>query len=67
MPRFTSTNGTLVNFILDNIFVVAIAVISGGALLWPALGPRGKRVTPLQATQMINRGKTLVLDVRTAE
>ena len=55
------------NFILDNIFIVAIAVISGGALLWPALGPRGKRVTPLQATQMINRGKSLVLDVRTAE
>ncbi|QOY94756.1 rhodanese-like domain-containing protein [Massilia sp. UMI-21] len=55
------------NFILDNIFVVAIAVISGGALLWPALAPRGKRATPLQATQMINRGKSLVLDVRTAE
>ena len=41
------------NFILDNIFVVAIAVISGGALLWPALGPRGKRATPLQATQKL--------------
>lgn len=67
MRRFSSTIGTLVNFILDNIFVVAIAVISGGALLWPALAPRGKRATPLQATQMINRGKSLVLDVRTAE
>lgn len=67
MRRFSSTIGTLVNFILDNIFVVAIAVISGGALLWPALGPKGKRVSSLQATQMINRGKTLVLDVRTAE
>jgi len=56
-----------VKFILDNIFVVAIAVISGLALLWPALSPRGKRATALQATQMINRGKSLVLDVRTAE
>jgi len=56
-----------VKFILDNIFVVAIAVISGLALLWPALAPRGKRATALQATQMINRGKTLVLDVRTGE
>ncbi|MGH8855985.1 MAG: rhodanese-like domain-containing protein [Telluria sp.] len=55
------------NFIIDNIFIVAIAVISGGALLWPALAPRGKRATPLQATQMINRGKSLVLDVSTAE
>ena len=55
------------NFLLDNIFVVAIAVISGVALLWPALTPRGKRATPLQVTQMINRGKTTVVDVRNAE
>lgn len=55
------------NFIVDNIFVVAIAVISGAALLWPALAPRGKRATPLQVTQMINRGKTTVVDVRSAE
>ncbi|WP_020653789.1 rhodanese-like domain-containing protein [Massilia niastensis] len=54
-------------FILDNIFIVAIAVISGGALLWPALAPRGKRATPLQVTQMINRGKTTVVDVRGAD
>lgn len=67
MLRFSSTNGTLVNFILDNIFIVAIAVISGAALLWPALAPRGKRVTPLQATQMINRGKTTIVDVRSTE
>ena len=67
MRRFSSTIGSLVKFILDNIFVVAIAVISGLALLWPALSPRGKRATALQATQMINRGKSLVLDVRTAE
>ncbi|MGF6272082.1 rhodanese-related sulfurtransferase [Massilia sp. UYP11] len=55
------------NFLLDNIFVVAIAVISGAALLWPALAPRGKRASPLQVTQMINRGKTTVVDVRSAE
>ena len=55
------------NFIVDNIFIVAIAVISGGALLWPALAPRGKRATPLQLTQMINRGKTVVVDVRSAD
>jgi len=67
MLRFSSTNGTLVNFILDNIFIVAIAVISGAALLWPAVAPRGKRVTPLQATQMINRGKTTIVDVRSTE
>jgi len=54
-----------VKFILDHIFVVAIAVISGGALLWPALAPRGRRASPLQATQLMNRGKaTAVIDVR---
>ena len=52
-------------FILDHIFVVAIAVISGGALLWPALAPRGRRASPLQATQLMNRGKaTAIIDVR---
>ena len=56
------------NFILDHLLIVAIAVISGGALLWPALVPGGRRATPLQATQMINRGKsTAVIDVRTAD
>lgn len=54
-------------FILDHIFVVAIAVVSGLALLWPALRPAGRRATALQVTQMINRGKTTVLDVRGAD
>jgi rhodanese-related sulfurtransferase len=63
--QFSSTNGNFVKFILDHIFVVAIAVISGAALLWPALAPRGRRATPLQATQMMNRGKaTAIVDVR---
>lgn len=52
------------NFILDHIFVVSIVVLSGGALLWPALQPRGKRASALQVTQLINRGKSIVLDVR---
>jgi rhodanese-related sulfurtransferase len=57
-----------VKFILDHIFIVAIVVLSGGALLWPALQPRGKRASPLQVTQLINRGKTTIVDVRdTAE
>jgi len=56
-----------VKFIIDNIFLVAIAVLAGGALLWPALAPRGKRASPLQLTQMINRGKTTIVDVRSNE
>ncbi|MFC0136201.1 sulfurtransferase [Massilia eurypsychrophila] len=54
-------------FIIDHIFTVALVLISGGALLWPALQPRGKRSSPLQVTQVINRGKATIVDVRPAE
>lgn len=54
-------------FIIDHILVVAIAVVSGVALLWPALRPAGRRATPLQVTQLMNRGKTTVIDVRSAD
>jgi rhodanese-related sulfurtransferase len=56
-----------VKFIIDHIFTVALVLLSGGALLWPALQPRGKRASALQVTQLINRGKTTVVDVRTPE
>jgi rhodanese-related sulfurtransferase len=56
-----------VKFIIDHIFVVAIAVVSGLGLLWPALRPAGRRATPLQVTQLMNRGKTTVIDVRNAD
>ena len=56
------------NFILDHLLTVAIAVISGGALLFTSLAPRGRQATPLQVTQMMNRGKaTAVVDVRSTE
>ena len=54
-------------FILDHIFLVSIATASGLALLLPALQPRGKRASILEATQLINRAKTTILDVRTPE
>lgn len=56
------------NFITDHFITVAIAALSGGALLWLSLAPRGRQVSPLQATQLINRGKsTAVIDVRGAD
>ncbi|RJG03393.1 rhodanese-like domain-containing protein [Noviherbaspirillum sedimenti] len=54
-------------FIIDNIWLFAVLLVSGGALLWPYLQTRGRKATLLQATQMINQGKTVVLDVRSAE
>jgi rhodanese-related sulfurtransferase len=56
-----------VKFILDHILVVVVALASGLALLLPALQPKGKRASSLQVTQMINRGKTTIVDVSTAE
>lgn len=51
-------------FLIDNIWLIGIALISGGALLWPNLQRRGSKVTTLQATQLINQGKAVIIDVR---
>lgn len=51
-------------FIIDNIFLLALVLVSGGGLLWPFLQRRGQKVSLLQATQLINQGKTVVVDVR---
>jgi rhodanese-related sulfurtransferase len=55
-----------VKFIIDHIFLVGIAVLSGGALLWPALTQRGKKASPQQVTLLINRAKATIVDVRDA-
>ncbi|MGZ3183244.1 MAG: rhodanese-like domain-containing protein [Telluria sp.] len=53
-------------FLLDHIFLVAVAVLSGAALLLPSMRSGGRRSSSLEVTQLINRGKTLILDVRDA-
>jgi rhodanese-related sulfurtransferase len=55
-----------VKFLMDNIFLVAIAFLSGAMLIWPLLrrGAGGASVNTLEATQMINRQDALMLDVR---
>ena len=55
-----------VKFFIDNIFLIILALVSGGALVFPLLQRGGSKVSTLQATQMINQGKTLILDVREA-
>jgi rhodanese-related sulfurtransferase len=59
----------LLKFVLDNIFLVAVAFVSGAMLLWPVLrrGAGGASVNTLEATQLINRQDALVVDVRTVE
>jgi len=52
-------------FLQQNIMWVALAAISGGMLVWPMLvGGTIARVTPAEATLLMNREDALVLDVR---
>ena len=55
-------------FISKNIFLVMIAAVSGGMLLWPLLrkGAGGPWVNTLQATQLMNREDAVVVDLRPA-
>jgi rhodanese-related sulfurtransferase len=52
-----------VNFIWDNGFLIGIALFCVGALLWPRIR-RGGGVTHSQATQLLNKGKAAIIDVR---
>ena len=54
-------------FFIDNIFLLTIVLVSGGALLWPLLTQRGKRATPQDVTLLINRSKATIVDVRDAK
>jgi rhodanese-related sulfurtransferase len=56
--------GIAVKFVIDNIFIIAIAVVSGLMLLWPALGRRSGSASldTLSATRLINDG-ALIVDV----
>lgn len=53
-------------FITDNIFLIAIAFVSGAMLVWPLVrrGSGGPWVNTVEATMLINKQDALVLDVR---
>jgi len=53
-------------FLLDNFALVAIALVSGGLLVWPLLRARagGPSVGTLAATQMMNSRDVQIVDVR---
>jgi len=57
-----------VEFVKNNILLIALAFVSGAMLLWPLLrrGAGGPWLTTLQATQLINREDAIVIDVRDA-
>jgi rhodanese-related sulfurtransferase len=56
-----------VKFLIDNIWLIIVALLSGGALAWPTLTRSKNLLSTLQATQLLNKEKTQILDVRTPE
>jgi rhodanese-related sulfurtransferase len=58
-----------VQFFIDNIFLIAIAFISGAMLVWPLVRSRagGPSLSTLEATQLINSKNATVIDIRGAD
>ncbi|TAL97121.1 MAG: rhodanese-like domain-containing protein [Paraburkholderia sp.] len=51
-----------------NLVLIAIALISGALLLWPAIIRRGRGgLSAAEATQLINRRNAVVIDLRSTE
>lgn len=51
-------------FIIDNWYLIFVALASGSMLLWPVLkNASGSSLTPARAVQLINREKAVVIDV----
>jgi rhodanese-related sulfurtransferase len=58
------TQGIFVKFVIDNWYLILVALASGGMLLWPLLkSASGGSLTPARAVQLINREKAVVIDV----
>jgi rhodanese-related sulfurtransferase len=55
-----------VQFLIHNSWLILLALISGGMLLFPTLQRGGARLTILQATQLVNQNKGVFVDVRSA-
>lgn len=63
------TEITLYEFVKHNALLIGLAVGSGVALLWPMLNRGASGVTNLSAAEavlVLNRSKSLILDVRDA-
>lgn len=57
------------SFFLENWTLFAVAIASGGMLMWPMLagGAAGGGLNPADAVQLMNREKAQVIDVCSAE
>jgi len=54
-----------VKFFVDNWYLIAVALVSGGLLLWPRLraGGQSGAVTTAEAVHLINRERAVLIDV----
>lgn len=59
------SKGVLVSFFIDNWILLAVAFSSGAMLLWPMVsaGARAGSLTTVEAVQLMNRDKAVVVDV----
>lgn len=57
------------NFLIQNWYLIAAALVSGAMLLWPILvaGSQGAAISTAQAVQLLNREKGVLLDVSEPE
>jgi rhodanese-related sulfurtransferase len=52
-------------FLLENAWLIAAAALSGGMIVWQSFGKGGSnRVSPAQATMLLNQKKAVILDIR---
>ena len=55
------------NFLIENWYLFAAALVSGGLLLWPIITQgttTGTKVSAADAVQLINREKAVLIDIR---
>ena len=59
---------SFVKFLIDNWFLIAAALASGGLLVWPMVsrGTGSGKVSPAEAVTLINREKAVLIDVSEA-
>lgn len=57
------------SFVIENWVLLAVALMSGGMLLWPALSSGGgaDSLNPNEVVQLMNRDKAVVVDVGGAD
>ena len=55
----------LLNFLVESWYLVLVAVVSGGLLLWPMIkgGAYGGKINVNEAVRLINREKGVLIDV----